>query len=322
MEHERILYILDYLTRCTDEKHGATLADIARYLETHTNMGRVSPLTLRRDIERLECAGNDVRFHTGAHNTRQYYIPQKGFTFNEIRFLVDTVSINKFISPAQKRKLIHKFEVLCSEAQVRQLISRVTLTGRETPSYDLLENLEKVHALISERRKINFEYGKSDLNGNLVYYRKDREMIPCKVVFFNDRFYLKCVNEASGDTRTYRIDRMRRIRSGENVRKLPQLPKAEGAVLDMFEPECFKVVKFRVRRVLLDDMLETLGQFARAEDDPEHPDCVIVSANIGISGNFYRWVMKYGENAEILSPPDVRSRMRDLLLQVLEKYGK
>ncbi len=320
MEHERILYILDYLTRCTDEKHDASLQDIKRYLESETNMESVSILTIRRDIERLECAGNDVRFHTAAHNTRRYYIPNKGFTFNEIRFLVDSVSINKFLSPARKHRLIRKFEVLCSEAQVRQLISRVSLSGRETPSYDLLENLEKVHSIISERRKIQFEYGKSDLHGNLVYYRKDREMIPCKVIYFNERFYLKCVDESSEKTRTYRIDRMRSIRSGDRVRRIPQLPKPEGAVLDMFEPERYAVVKLRVKRVLLDDMLEHLGEFARAQDDPCNPDSVIVSANIAISQNFYQWVMKYGENAEILSPSDIRSTMQAKLEEILKKY--
>ncbi|MBE6851474.1 MAG: WYL domain-containing protein [Ruminococcus sp.] len=322
MEHERILYILDYLTRCTDEKHGASLQEIKRYLESETNMESVSILTIRRDIERLECAGNDVRFHTAAHNTRRYYIPQKGFTFNEIRFLVDSVSINKFLSPARKRRLIHKFEVLCSEAQVRQLISRVSLSGRETPSYDLLENLEKVHAIISDRRKIQFEYGKSDLHGNLVYYQKDREMIPCKVVYFNERFYLKCVDATNGSIRTYRIDRMRRISGGESVRKLPQLPKPEGAVLDMFEPERFAVVKLRIKRILLDDLLEHLGDYARAEDDASNPGSVIVSANIGISRNFYRWVMKYGENVEILSPPDIRDEMQTMLEEILKKYKK
>lgn len=320
MEHERIIYIQDYLTRCTDEKHGASIQDIKRYLESETNMQDVAPVTIRRDLERLENSGMQLATYTGPHNTRFYYVKKKGFTFNEIRFLVDSVSINKYLSPRKKHQLIRKFEVLCSQSQVRQLISRVSLDGRETPSYDLLENLEKVHAVISEKKKILFDYGKSDLRGNLVYYQKKREMIPCRVVYFNDRFYLKCVDETTGNVRTYRIDRMKQIESGSRVQKIPQLSKPEGAVVDIFEPERFEVVRLRVKRFLLDEMLEQFGAFASASDDKTHEDCVVIRAKIGISQSFYKWLMQYGENAEILSPPDIRLAMVEQLNMVLEQY--
>lgn len=320
MEHERILYILDYLNRCTDENHGVTIQDIRSYLAKETGMQDVAVLTIRRDLERIERANADMSYYTGAHNTRYYYIRQRGFSFNEIRFLVDSVSINKFMSPQKKQRLIKKFEVLCSEAQVRQLISRVSLDGRETPSYDLLENLERIHAVISERQKIIFDYGKSDLKGNLTYYKKDREMIPCKVIYFNERFYLKCINEETGAVRTYRVDRMRGVRGGAKVRRRPELPKTEAAILDMFEPESIEVVRLRVRRVLLDEMLEMLGKFAIAEDDPEHEDCVIIRANIAVSQNFSSWVMRYGEKVEVLAPPDLREKMREHLLSMMQLY--
>ncbi|MBE6849713.1 MAG: WYL domain-containing protein [Ruminococcus sp.] len=320
MEHERIIHILDFLTRCTDKQHGVTIQDIKRHLESQTNMQDVSPVTIRRDLERLERSGTQLETYTGAHNTRYYYMPQKGFTFNEIRFLTDSVSINKYLSPQQKHRLIKKFEVLCSQSEVRQLISRVSLDGRETPSYDLLENLEKVHAVISEKRKILFDYGKSDINGKLVYYHKQREMIPCRVTYFNDRFYLKCVDETTGNVRTYRIDRMKTIESGARVKRIPELPKPEGAVVDIFEPERFAVVRLRVKRFLLDEMLDQFGKFASAQDDETHADCVIIRANIGISKTFYQWLMQYGENAEILSPPDIRETMAQQLCAVLAQY--
>ncbi len=98
--------------------------------------------------------------------------------------------INSF-SMFRNRTLIKKFEGICSEEEVRQLISRISLNGRGSPSLDLLENLEKVHKLILEKRKINFEYGKFDVNGNINYYSKKREMIPGKVVYFDECFYLK-----------------------------------------------------------------------------------------------------------------------------------
>lgn len=321
MEHERIVYLLDYFTRCTDAKHMVTVRQLQEYLAKETNMTGVSPLTIRRDIARLQLAGNAIECVAGAHNTYQYYMEQKGFTFNEIRFLVDSVSINKFLSPKRKHRLIKKFESLCSAAQVRQLISRVSLEGQGDPPYDLLDNLEKVHAVISERRIIHFDYGKFDLRKQMRYYQKNRQMVPVKVVYFNERFYLRCLNEQTGELRTYRVDRMKNIRAGEVSRIKRELPKPDGVVLDMFEPEYFTHVKLRISRVLLDDMLEQFGSFASVSEEGGREDCVAVTVKVGVGHGFFRWVMKYGENVEILAPADVRARFIELLRKVGTMYG-
>lgn len=159
------------------------------------------------------------------HNKAFYALIDKGFSFNEIRFIVDSISINKFLTSKQKRQLIKKFEGMCSDAEIRQLISRITLNEKCSPSLDLLNNLDLIHRLIAEKRKINFEYGKYDTDKKIKYYHKKRELIPVKVVFFNNRFYLKCYNEETVAWRTYRIDRMKNIESGEVSRYL--LPKEE-----------------------------------------------------------------------------------------------
>lgn len=319
MEHERIIKIYEYLCRYTDEAGSVTIKEIQDYLSDSGNMQNVSAVIIRRDLDRLSAMGNDIRKKNGAHNTAEYSLVNKGFTFNEIRFIVDSVSINKYLSPSQKQKMIKKFEGMCSESEVRQLISRISLNGRNLPNLDLLENLEIVHKIISERRKINFEYGKSNTKGNMEYYSKKRDMIPVKVIYFDERFYLKCVNAQTQQIRTYRIDRMKNIAAGDKVRQIPKLPKYDGVVLDMFEPKYFEYVKLRVKRFLLDDMLEKFGEYASVQDDQEN---VIIRVKIGISDSFCRWVMRYGSDIEILSPEHIRSKFQEELQKVLEKYQK
>lgn len=322
MEHERIIKIYEYLCRYTDETKSVTIKEIQDYLSDSGNMQNVSAVTIRRDLDRLSAMGNDIRKENGAHNTAVYSLVNKGFTFNEIRFIVDSVSINKYLSPSQKQKMIKKFEGMCSESEVRQLISRISLNGRNLPNLDLLENLEIVHKIISECRKINFEYGKSNTKGNIEYYRKERDMIPVKAIYFDERFYLKCVNAQTQQIRTYRIDRMKNIAAGDKVRQIPKLPKYDGVVLDMFEPEYFEYVKLRVKRFLLDDMMEKFGEYASIQDAPDDPENVIIRAKIGISDSFCRWVMRYGSNIEIISPDNIRSKFQEELQKVLEKYQK
>ncbi len=104
--------------------------------------------------------------------------------------MVDSVSINKFLSTEQKKKLIHKFEGMCTDAEIRSLVSRITLSSTASPSLDLLENLDTIHRLISERMKINFKYSKFDTKKQMNYYSKSREMIPVRVVYFDEQSLL------------------------------------------------------------------------------------------------------------------------------------
>lgn len=322
MEHERIIQIYEYLCRYTDETKSVTIKEIQNYLSRSGNTKDVSALTVRRDIDRLSAMGNDIRKENGAHNTSRYSLVNKGFTFNEIRFIVDSITINKFLSSNQKQRLIKKFEGMCSEKEVRQLISRISLNGRNVPNLDLLENLERVHNIISNRQKIDFEYGKSNPRGELEYYSKKRNMIPVKVIYFDDRFYLKCMNAETEQIRTYRIDRMKNIRAGEKNRKLPELPKYDGVVLDMFEPEYFEIVTLRVKRFLLDDMIEQFGNYARVHEISGEPEYIIIHVKIGISDSFYRWVMRYGYNIEIVSPESIRNKFCEELGKIFEIYEK
>ena len=76
------------------------------------------------------------------------------------------------------------------------------------------------------------------------YYKKKRDLLPVKVIYFKERIYLKCYNEAEKCWRIYRVDRIRRIEGGEVSRtRLPKEEKREGFVTDMFEPEYYEYVK-------------------------------------------------------------------------------
>ena len=53
------------------------------------------------------------------HNTAYYALIDKGFSLNEIRFIVDSISINKFLTAKQKPQLIKKVVGMCSDAEIR-----------------------------------------------------------------------------------------------------------------------------------------------------------------------------------------------------------
>ncbi len=321
MDHERILLIADYLTRCAADPPGVTVRMIQDYLADNTNIGEVTALTVRRDLDRIEATGQyQFERNPGAHNTAYYRLISRGFTFNEIRFIVDSVSINRFISDREMKALIKKFEGLCSDKNVRQLISRVQLSHR-TPASDLLKNLEEIHRIISEKRMINFEYGKYDVHGVIQFEWKERSIVPVEVLYFNERFYLICTETETDRRRVYRIDRMRRVTAGNICRGRRALPRPECALVDIFDIKESVRLKLRVKRRLLDEMLETFGKYADSQDDPDHPDSVIIRATVGISSNFNSWVLRYGDMIEILAPQHIRDDFIQTLNRLCGMYS-
>ena len=322
MEKERILLILEFLQRNTSATQGVSVQNIRDHLSHNTLLRDVSPMTIRRDIDRLIFAGYDIQIRNGAHNTAFYSLVNRTFSFNEIRFFVDSICINRFISNAQKKKLIQKFEAYCSDSELRQLSSRIILNDRTAPNLDLLKNLDVVHSLISEHRHINFDYGKYDIEKNVRYYSKQRELLPCKVVYWNERFYLRCMDETNRKPRTYRIDRMRNIRSGEVSQTKMSLPKPEATVVDIFEPDYFDTVTFRIKEVLLDDMLEIFGNTISARIDTEHKGWFLITVRVGISKGFFRWFLRYGNDLVVISPPDIRKKYLSMIDSIQAEYNE
>lgn len=321
MEHERILYVYECLCRYTDKSRGITLKKIKQYLSASCNLKSVSDLTLRRDIERLITMGHDIRTERGPHNTACYHLIQHSFSFNEIRFIVDSVSINKFLSDSQKRKLIGKFEGLCSDAELRRLKSRIPINSENVFSSELMGNLDSIYSIIEKNQKINFDYGKFNIQKKMVYYRKNRNIVPVRVIYFNTRFYLKCMDIENNKFRTYRIDRMKNISGQETVKTdFSDRTHSDGVVLDMFEPEYFEFVTLHVKRFLMDDMIEWFGSDVNIREDFGDGEYIFINARIGISRGFYRWAMKYGSDIEIVSPLSVRNDLYESIKRLSKVY--
>lgn len=320
MDQERIILTLDFLSRYTDKDKYVSVKDIQNYLETVGNFKSVAPITIRRDIDRLTSMGNNIVRVTREHGAAYYALLDKGFSFNEIRFIVDSISINKFLSVSQKTTLIKKFEGMCSDKEIRQLISRIKLNDRCSNSLDLINNLGIIHSLIAEKRRINFEYGKFDTQKQMRYYSKRREIIPVTVVYFHEHFYLQCFNEADGKWRTYRVDRMKDIQGGDKSSvKLPKEEKVDAFVTDMFAPDYYEHITLRVKRYLLDDMIENFGDLALVRDD-ETEGYVRINVKVGINRKFYLWLMKYGDGVELIAPAKERADFLDEVRKMLANY--
>lgn len=67
-------------------------------------------------------------------------------------------------------------------------------------------------------------------------------------------------------------------------------------------------------------MKEKFGGYIHIRKDDNDTDCNLIWVKVGISDSFFRWVMKYGSNIEILSPQSLRIQYQQELQKVLALY--
>lgn len=320
MDKIRILYEYDYLRRYSDKMRARTLREIQSYLHEIDILENVAILTIRRDLQDMQTAGFPVRQRSGRHNTQYYWIDGGAFNYNEMRFLVDSLSMNKFLSSEQKHDLTQKFLTDCTPEEKRKLEQRVKV--QETPvALDLLDNLEKIYQVLEVPQTIHFYYARYDAHMHCtVAKRNARTLVPVDVVYDHERFYMVCMDMDTGKRRVYRVDRMRHITRGEPVAKKPSFPEADGAVLDIFEPDAYETVHCRVRWELVDDVLDRCGKYAYVIEEESDEAWAAMCMRVGISTGFYRWIAGYGDMIRIVSPTWVRDKYTQSLHNILDLY--
>ena len=91
MDHERIIYIYDYsVTVHGREPLCINQPDTRTPRQCLQSDQKVKNVTIRRDLDRLTAMGNHKK-HNREHNTAYYALIDKSFSFNEIRFIVDSI---------------------------------------------------------------------------------------------------------------------------------------------------------------------------------------------------------------------------------------
>ena len=89
---------------------------------------------------------------------------------------------------------------------------------------------------------------------------------------------------------------------------------------DMFSSKEKRTVRFRVHRDLLDMIFETFGTHIICHPDDTRPNWIIFVAEVELSGGFDRWVLRQTDKLEVLAPPSVRSRIYQLLQNIIASY--
>lgn len=309
MANNRLLLVLEYLWRYTDEAHIVTIKELEGYLAgkgVHANRK-----TLTQDLKTLEAFGLDIVCNRSVQN--QYFLATRVFDHTEVRLLIDAVQSSRFITPKKSRELTRKLSTFVSEAQRQEVDHHLYLDGTvKAENESIYRCVDVIQTAIAEKKKICFQYFEYDENKTkqLRYNGEPYILSPYLLVWINDRYYVVGYYERRGFVARFRLDKMQNPQVLEDAQIVTENAFDPG---EFFSREFSMVdgskctVELLCENALMGSIIDHFGTDVPTRiADAEH---FIVTTEVELSNMFYAWVFASGGRMQILSPKAVNNEM-------------
>ncbi len=320
----KMLLLLQYLERKTDEEHPASMTELLGFLEQ--NGVAAERKSIYSDIRSLQELGYDIMMRKGKEGG--YFMAARDFELAEIKILADSVQASRFLSQKKSRQLLNKLSGLCSEAQARQLERQVHLLspaaeGRESIYY----SIDTIHRAIAEDRIISFRY--FDLNVRKEKaYRYGGSPIktnPVALVWDDENYYLVAYDSRWKKVRNYRVDRMEAItltgearRCREEIEKI-SLDDYTSVNFSMYNGERMQVCLVfpeRMAGVMLDRFGTELTVYPQEEEG-----WYAIHPTVAISPQFFGWLFGLADGVRLEAPERAVELMKKQLKTFAEAHS-
>ena len=320
----KILYIMDYLLRYSDEYHPVTVAQLIEELgKRGISAERKS---IYDDLEALRTYGLDL-VQTGRGRNSGCYVAGRDFELPELKLLVDSVQSSKFITQKKTMSLIKKIEGLASVHQARELNRQVFVKNRiKTMNESIYYNVDEIHNGILKNKKIRFLYFEYNVQKER-QYRKNGEYYVVStfaLTWDDENYYMVAYDSDAAMIKHYRVDKMEKIsimeedRDGLEAYQALDMAVYARKTFGMFTGQEKNVV-LRFENHLVGAVLDRLGRDVFIV--PDGPDHFTVRTDVIVSPQFFAWVLGFGENAQIIGPTKVVAGMKRHIDSVSKLYS-
>jgi predicted DNA-binding transcriptional regulator YafY len=319
----KILYVMDYLLRNSDENHPVSVARLIADLESHGISAERK--SIYDDIESLRDYGMDI-IQTGMGKNSGYYVASREFELPELKLLVDSVQSSKFITYKKTMSLIKKIEGLASVYDAHVLERQVYVKNRiKTMNESIYYNVDEIHRGIAANRKIKFHYFEYTVQKER-RFRKDGAwyvISPYALSWDDENYYLVGFDSESGKIKHFRVDKMADIdvaeeeRDGREIYDALDMGEYARKTFGMFTGEEVSV-RLRFENELVGPVIDRLGRDVMLiPDGDEH---FTVRTDVVVSPQFFAWVCGFGTRVKILEPESVVTQMRDHMAGIFALY--
>ncbi|MCC5800548.1 helix-turn-helix transcriptional regulator [Rossellomorea vietnamensis] len=323
----RLLKLMSILKDETDEDHELNLDDIIlRFKQAYGPELKLNKNSLKDDLDHLILHGFDVTINQEKDGLPKYYSHQyRLFELYELRMLIDAVVSAKFISKKETRQLTGKIKQLTSHQQGKKLHNEIQIDSSiKSESPFIRRTIHDIHEAIAERRVITFQYGRYDVNKqfNLSHEGRLYKVRPYALAWANDFYYLIAYYFEADEIRHYRVDRLR------NVEVLSETYPYEGFDVSKYVQSTFQMfagdeewIKIKFHNNLINVMIDKFGKNVNIQRHGE--DHFILSTKARVSTGLVNWILTFGSQAEVISPPSlietVKTEVNKLYILYQEK---
>ena len=317
-QKSRILEVLRFLRRESDEEHPVTVARILRHL---SDAGySCDRKTVMDDLAVLNDFGEDVIVNRGRGGG--CFLGERNFETAELKLLIDAVQASRFIPLDRSRRLISKLSREASVYEERRLKRELYLSGRApSENRELIRTVDVLFAAISDDRCVSFVYYEWMADHTRRPRRDGKRYFvsPCLLSRDNDYYYLLAYDRDTASLRHFRVDKIGGIREEADARegrdeweKIVADPgKYESMLFGMYSGTEATVL-LSVHKDLAGVVIDRFGADCPFLSDGEGAETFRVSARVVVSPVFLSWVVGFGDRIRILSPDWVRLLASDL----------
>lgn len=315
----RILFMLKYLYKNTDEEHQATTNDLIELLSEQGYTANRK--TVKDDIDTLIEAGYDII--TVKSSSNSFFYGDRIFEIPELKLLIDAVSSSRIISRDKSNELIQKLAQLSSKHIASQLTARIFSADRIKPTNEKIYYIvDALTEAIDKGKQVQFQY--YDYNPDKQKVLKNEGEIyvnnPYALMWNEDYYYLIGYSDKHQKVVTFRVDRIfQPMILGENA--IPAEPEFNAVdfirkVFDMYDAS-EEILVLECDNALMKTIIDRFSEevVTWKSSDTTFRAKVIVCP----SKTFFGWVFQFAGRINIIEPEHVRLEYRSMIQAIYDK---
>lgn len=308
----RMLRVMEFLMRESDEEHIRSADDILRYLESCNIDANIK--TVNDDIKVLQEFGIDVIKVKGKGGGS--YIGSRNLELPELKLLTDAVKISKFITTKKSEHLINRLKSLTSKGQAEQLSRDIYLQDAvKTGNENIYYNVDCIHTAILKNKEVSFKYNEWTLEKKLKPKNKGMKYVvsPWELTWSDENYYLVGYEEKTGKIKHYRVDKITDIdlmdseRKGEENFSNRNLETYMKKTFGMYGGED-STVTLKCKNDAIGIILDRFGNGVNIVNSGHDKEHFIVSVNVSVSPQFFGWLTGIGTMIKIVDTEDISGK--------------
>ncbi len=322
----RILLLLKYFMRHTDEQNPKRLSEIIGYLKQKGIQAERK--ALYADINLLRDMGFDIVKTTAGKTV--YFLGQRVLEMAEAQICASAIAAARFVTQKKSRELIKKLTHGLSIEQGASLTGNMELARtQKTHNEEIYYNIDKITLAQSVKKKISFLYFEYMPDKTLRLKRQGQRYFasPYTLMWFEDAYYLVCNIDKYDNLSHFRVDRMTNVNIEDSaIRSINEVSEYKNYIdFDEYHKSVFGMfggepqhVRIRFKDELSSAVFDRFGLDVDVTDVRDGG--FTISASVRVSPGFISWLMIFGDKANVLSPQSLREQIHGWVNSLLKNY--